>query len=211
MGKQRARTEEELAARRNEILKAAGDLLMTCDYNDVTLATIAEKISISRPSLYNYYETRELVLADLMIREYEEWEKAIRDQLAVRLSREEFCRTMTDILWERETLLKLLSLQLSVWGNNFSEDVIVDFQKKVKPFYDALREIVQLQFPNATEKAVDRFRIQFTLYCNSLYALDNLPQCQMQAFEELDLFGEIPTSEQLTYEGLLLLTSDLQA
>ena len=30
-------------------------------------------------------------------------------------------------------------------------------------------------------------------------------------FEELDLFGEIPTSKQLTYEGLLLLTSDLLA
>ena len=64
MGKQRARTEEELAARRNEIITAAGDLLMTCDYRDVTLATIAEKISISRPSLYNYYETRELVFDD---------------------------------------------------------------------------------------------------------------------------------------------------
>ena len=210
MGKQRARTEEELAARRTEILKAAENLLMTRDYNDVTLATIAEQTSISRPSVYNYYETRELVLADLMIKEYEEWEQAIRDRLGVRLSREEFCRMMTDILWERETLLKLLSLQLSVWEKNFSEDIIVDFQRKVKPFYDALREIVSLQFPDATDKAVDRFRIQFTLYCNSLYALDNLPQCQMQAFEELDLFGEIPTSKQLTYEGLLLLTSDLQ-
>ena len=80
----------------------------------------------------------------------------------------------------------------------------------MKPFFDALKEIIKTQFPNAAEKTVDRFRIQFTLYCNSLYALDNLPQCQMQAFEDLNLFGEIPSSKQLTFEGLLLLTSDFQ-
>ena len=43
MGKVRARTDEELAARKQEILSAAKDLLMTMNYESITLATIAEK------------------------------------------------------------------------------------------------------------------------------------------------------------------------
>lgn len=209
MGKQRARSEEEFAARKNEILDAARDVLMTREYSDVTLVSVAEKTSLSRTSLYNYYETRELMIADLMVREYDEWKDLINQKMRNRMSREDFCQTMTEILWDREALLKLLSLQLSVWGKDFSDEVITDFQSKVKPFFDAFKEIIMISFPEASELSVDRFRIQFTLYCNSLYALDNLPQCQMQAIDELDLFGKIPSARQLTYEGLLLLTSDL--
>ena len=47
MGKIRARTDEELAARKQEILSAARDLLMTMSYESITLAAIAEKTSIS--------------------------------------------------------------------------------------------------------------------------------------------------------------------
>ena len=59
MGKLRARTDEELAARKNEILDVAREQIMTMDYDAITLATIAEKTSISRPSMYHYYEKKE--------------------------------------------------------------------------------------------------------------------------------------------------------
>ena len=53
MGKIRARTDEELAARKQEILAAAKEQFMTMSYGSITLATIAEKTSISRPSIYH--------------------------------------------------------------------------------------------------------------------------------------------------------------
>lgn len=43
MGKIRARTDEELAARKQEILAAAKEQFMTMSYGSITLATIAEK------------------------------------------------------------------------------------------------------------------------------------------------------------------------
>ena len=54
MGKIRARTDEELAARKQEILAAAKEQFMTMSYESITLATIVEKTSISRPSMYRY-------------------------------------------------------------------------------------------------------------------------------------------------------------
>ena len=62
MGKIRARTDEELAARKQEILSAARDLLMTMSYESITLAAIAEKTSISRPSMYHYYNKKSAFL-----------------------------------------------------------------------------------------------------------------------------------------------------
>ena len=47
MGRVRARTDEELAARREDILQSAREQIMTMDYDAITLATIAEKTSIS--------------------------------------------------------------------------------------------------------------------------------------------------------------------
>ena len=182
---------------------------MTQDYSEESLTAIAEKTSISRPSMYNYYETRELVFADLMLREYEKWRIALLERLSEPYSREKFCEIMVDILWERKLLLKLLSLQLSVWDHHYSEETIVSFQRGVQPFFQTLHEILRLQFPNASESATESFRVQFTLYCNSLYALDNLPQCQMQAFKDLNLFGALPSSRQISFEGLMLLTSNL--
>ena len=73
MGKLRARSTAEIEERRNEILQSARELLAEEEYEEITLGTIAQRISISRPSVYTYYKTKEEVIVDLMIREYQLW------------------------------------------------------------------------------------------------------------------------------------------
>ena len=105
MGKIRARTEDELAARKNEILKAAEELLMKESYAAITLATIAEKTSISRTSMYTYYETKEQVMVDLMIREYQAMAGELLSSRTKRMNREAFCAWLSELLWNHQTLL----------------------------------------------------------------------------------------------------------
>lgn len=209
MGKLRARTGAEFEARRQEILTAAGELLMAESYEDITLATIAERTSISRPSMYNYYEKKELVFADLMILEYRRWEEDLRKTFTMKQPREAFCKTMTELLWERHLLLKLLSLQLTVWDHKYDDEVIVRFEEEVQPFFQTLGDVLRIQFPDADSGARDMFRIQFTVYCNSLYLLDHLPASQLNAMNDLNLFGKIPSGKDICYEGLMLLSAGL--
>ena len=133
MGKIRARTDEELAARKQEILAAAKEQFMTMSYESITLATIAEKTSISRPSIYHYYDKKESVFVDLIIREYQEWGEQLEPLLERRCSQEQFCQTMTDILWEHETLLKLLSLHLPIWDPSYDDSILHHFAKETLP------------------------------------------------------------------------------
>lgn len=209
MGKIRARTDEELAARKQEILSAARDLLMTMSYESITLAAIAEKTSISRPSMYHYYNKKECVFVDLIIQEYREWGEQMGPLLERRCSQEEFCQTMTDILWGHETLLKLLSLHLTIWDPSYDDSILRHFAKETLPFQNTLKEVVAFQFPDAGSKERNMFLIQFSIYCNSLYETKYIAQNQMDAIWEMRFLDLIPPVKEICYDGLIKLSAGL--
>ncbi|MDE6934648.1 MAG: TetR/AcrR family transcriptional regulator [Oscillospiraceae bacterium] len=209
MGKIRARTDEELAARKQEILSAARDLLMTMSYESITLAAIAEKTSISRPSMYHYYNKKECVFVDLIIQEYREWGEQMGPLLERRCSQEEFCQTMTDILWGHETLLKLLSLHLPIWDPSYDDSILRHFAKETLPFQNTLKEVVAFQFPDAGSKERNMFLIQFSIYCNSLYETKYIAQNQMDAIREMRFLDFIPPVKEICYDGLIKLSAGL--
>lgn len=209
MGKVRARTNEELAARKEEILSAAKEQLMTMEYESITLATIAGKTSISRPSMYHYYDKKETIFIDLMIQEYREWERQLKPLLERRCSRRQFCRKVTDILWQHESLLKLLSLQLPIWDHKYDDPSIRYFVEETQSFQETLKEILAFQFLDASEKDRNMFLIQFSVYCNSLYEAKHLIQSQMDTLRTMQLFDSIPSAEEICYDGLMKLSADL--
>lgn len=207
MGKVRARTEEELAARKKDILSAARQQILTMDYDSVTLATIAEKTSISRPSMYHYYERKEDVLVDLLIEEYKDITQDMEPFMKRKMTRERFCKRMASVLWNHQALLKLLSLQLPVWRTEYSDENLKKFVEETYPYQKLLKDILIKQFPNATDEERNMFRIQFSVYCNSLYVIGHLPAGQMEAMEEKNVFDSIPGGEDICYRGLLLLSA----
>ena len=209
MGKLRARTDAELAARRQEILNAAAEQLMSMDYDAITLATIAEKTSIRRTSLYSYYETKEAVFADLLILEYEKLEQSLRTAFGERMPRERFCETMAQLLWGQPILLKLLSLQLSVWDHRYNDDLVKRFVKATQPYMQTMDELLAAQFPDADDAARNGFKLQFSVYCNALYSIEHLPASQMKAMREMGFYSTIPAGEQICREGLMLLSAGL--
>ena len=210
MGKIRARTDAELTARKQEILDAAARQLMTADYDVITLATIAEETSISRTSMYTYYETKEAVFVDLLIQEYRRLEQKLRSEFCATLTRDAFCRNLSHILWEQPILLKLLSLQLSVWDHRYDDKLVKRFVEETLPYMRAMDDILELQFPNSDKTDRNRFKLQFSVYCNSLYAIEHLPASQIDAMNERSFFEEIPSGEIISYEGLMLLSADLK-
>ena len=209
MGKIRARTDEELAARKQEILAAAKEQFMTMSYESITLAAIAEKTSISRPSMYHYYNKKECVFVDLIIQEYREWGEQMGPLLERRCSQEEFCQTMTDILWGHETLLKLLSLHLTIWDPSYDDSILRHFAKETLPFQNTLKEVVAFQFPDAGSKERNMFLIQFSIYCNSLYETKYIAQNQMDAIREMRFLDFIPPVKEICYDGLIKLSAGL--
>ncbi len=91
------RSLERTAARKEEIISACEKLYQTMSLKDITLKEIGNETSFSRPTIYNYYQTKEDIFLALFEREYIRWneelksilqenEKLIREQLAEKLA-----------------------------------------------------------------------------------------------------------------------------
>ncbi|SHE25611.1 TetR/AcrR family transcriptional regulator [Actinomyces glycerinitolerans] len=209
MGNVRARTDAEVAARRAEILDATAALLAEQEYETVTLAAIAKKCSIARPSVYHYYATKEEVYLDLMRREYAAWATEIRVRFKRRMGREEFCRELADSLLGRRLILQLLAVSDASLRSKCGDEAIMDFQRDIHPFFAELAEVLRRQFPDAAESEREMFRTQLTMYSYSIYPLLSYPEGFVGQVGRMNLYGEVAPIEDLVKKGLMLLSAEL--
>ena len=64
---------EKTAARKEEIISACEKLYQSMSFKDITLKEIGNETSFSRPTIYNYYQTKEEIFLALFEREYIRW------------------------------------------------------------------------------------------------------------------------------------------
>ena len=62
-------TPELIAERREEIVNACEQLYQTMGFKEITLKEIGKVTSFSRPTIYNYFQTREEIFLALFERE----------------------------------------------------------------------------------------------------------------------------------------------
>lgn len=210
MGVQRARNENEIEARKEDILNAAAELFMSCDYEDITLATISQKTSISRPSMYNYYKTKEEIFLELMQKEYLFWKDELEGLFARKLKKETFCIRMASSLLKRPLLIKLFSLRQFHLESKCGEEKMREFNRAIEPFFQTFTDILKKQFPDTSDDKLNMFKIQFTLYSYSIYPITQMTEQIMNGEEVVSFFGKIPDTKTIYYNGLLLLTNGLE-
>ena len=74
-------TPELIAQRREEIINACEQLYQTTSFREITLKEIGNVTSFSRPTIYNYFETKEEIFLALFEREYDRWNEALLEIL----------------------------------------------------------------------------------------------------------------------------------
>lgn len=203
---QRARTQEQVDTRRKEILNACEELFQTTDYDEITLKGIAERTSISRTSLYSYYQTKEDVFLGLLEREYLQWHAALGEALAREdaMTVDELCACLTDSMLERTTMRRLLSVNLTDIEKNCSFDRLKDFKKTaVGPVQEDLRSLIQRTFPQASEDAREWFRSIYSILVLNAYPYTHPTPKQMKACREAGL-TEPPADERGMFRTTLL-------
>ena len=108
-------TPEQVALKREEIVDACEQLYKTMSFREITLKEISKITSFSRPTIYNYFETKEEIFLALFKREYDRWNEALAAILEENgwLTKAQLADRIAQSLADREQLLKLLSM------NNF--------------------------------------------------------------------------------------------
>ncbi len=131
--KQRARKDEDKAARRRAILAVAARLLDRQHYHAITMAEVARRCSLAKGTLYLYFRSKEELFLATLEQELAAWFDALAAEL-VRLppgpdAPERFAGLVARTLAERETFAELLALVHTVLEQNIDARTALAFKQ----------------------------------------------------------------------------------
>ena len=152
---------ELTASRREEIVNACEKLYQTMSFKEITLKDISVETSFSRPSIYNYFQTKEEIFLALMQREYEKWSMELSTLVRENdsMSAEDFADALAHSLEKREQLLKLLAMNHYDMEEHSRPERLTEFKIAFAASLDAVKACLDKFFPT-----VDRERFIFVLF-----------------------------------------------
>ena len=123
-------TPELIGERREEIVNACEKLYQTMSFKDITLKEIGNVTSFSRPTIYNYFQTKEEIFLALYEREYVRWSEELVRIMEdnERLTKEQLADRLAKSIENRGQLLKLLSMNNYDMEANSREELLVSFK-----------------------------------------------------------------------------------
>lgn len=180
---------EHKTGRRDEILNACEELYKTMGFRDITLKEIGAFTSFSRPSIYNYFRTKEEIFLGLLTREYELWSadiQAVSENNEV-LSAEELSSGIAETLVKRENLLKISAMNLYEIEDNSSLERLEEFKISFREALDAVCQCVEKFLPERAEEKMQLIQYGFFPFIYGIYPYTNPTEKQKLAMKNADV------------------------
>lgn len=201
------KTPEQIAGRREEIVNACEKLYGTMSFREITLKEIGNEVPFSRPTIYNYFETKEEIFLALFAREYDRWNAdlaAILDGHDA-LSPEELARAIAESLARREQLLKLLSMNNYDMEANSRLEMLTAFKSSYGEAMRLIRALLLKFRPEMTHEDAERFVYLFFPFMFGIYPYAAVTEKQKEAMAEAGVDFTYHTVYDLTYGCLIRL------
>ena len=181
-------TPEIIAQRREEIVNACEQLYQTKSFKEINLKDIGEATSFSRPTIYNYFHTKEEIFLALFEREYERWNA----ELAGSLER-------------RAQLLRLLSMNNFDMEANSREELLASFKRAYGRSLDLFRGILEKYCQDMSTEEVKEILYVFFPFMFGIYPYAEVTDKQRKAMEEAGVAYNYHSIYEITYNCLIRL------
>ena len=167
------RTPELIAQRREEIINACEELYRTMSFKEITLKEIGKITSFSRPTIYNYFETKEEIFLALFQREYECWNDELTSILEgnEQLTKAELSAKIAASLAGREQLLKLLSMNTYDMEANSRQDLLASFKQAYGRSMQLICILLKKFCPDMNVTDIQNFIYTFFPFMFGIYPL----------------------------------------
>ena len=203
-------TPEQIAQKREEIINACEQLYRTMSFREITLKEIGNITSFSRPTIYNYFETKEEIFLALFQREYDRWNKdltAILDGNG-ELMKAELSDKIAASLAGREQLLKLLSMNNYDMEANSRQELLTDFKKSYGRSMQLMRMLLEKFCPDMGVTDIQNFIYTFYPFMFGIYPYTAVTEKQKTAMKEAGVNYAYQNVYELTYSCLVRLLGD---
>lgn len=208
---QRARTQEQVTTRQQDIMNACETLFCTRTYDDVNMKNISEITSIARPTIYNYYQCKEEILLDLLKRCCLSWNQELCATLdnTRYMNKEEYCQFLSESLDGHDLLLTLLSIYQPILEKSARPERLSLFLSDIAPLYQTIQESTSRYFPMAMERQKKTFLTLFKALLCGIYPITHPSDAEIKALKQMDSSYSVPDFQDKMLESLLYISKDL--
>ena len=115
----------------DQCVDACEQLYQTMSFREITLKEIGNEVPFSRPTIYNYFQTKEEIFLALFQREYDRWNEDLTAILNGNepMTKAELAEKIAVSLSGREQLLKLLSMNNYDMEANSRQELLTAFKQ----------------------------------------------------------------------------------
>lgn len=203
-------TPEEIAQKREEIINACEQLYRTMSFREITLKEIGNITSFSRPTIYNYFETKEEIFLALFKREYDLWNEQLTDILEKneRLTKAELADQIAQSLTERQQLLKLLAMNNYDMEANSRQEMLIVFKRSYGGSMHRMCMLLTKFCPDMSVTDIQNFIYIFFPFMFGIYPYTEVTQKQRTSMREAGISYVYQTVYELVYSCLIRLLGE---
>ena len=197
-------TPEIIAQRREEIVGACEQLYQTMSFKDITLKEISSVTSFSRPTIYNYFHTKEEIFLALFEREYDRWNADLEAILNSdqQHSREQLADHIARSLEKRAQLLRLLSMNNYDMEENSREELLTSFKRAYGKSLTLFREILRKHVSGMSDAEIEQIMYVFFPFMFGIYPYAEVTAKQKDAMKEAEVDYKYQSIYEITYNCL---------
>ncbi len=197
---------ETIDRRREEIMDACERLYETMGFHSITIKNISTETSFSRPSIYNYFQTKEEIFLGLLTREYMKWNDALRSIIGRKadMDKDALARAIAKSMEERKTLLKISAMNLYEIEENSRDELLVDYKRTFKETVMLFDECLKKHAKVSAQKS-EQIRYAFFPYMYGIYPYSYPTDKQVSAMAEAQLSYLDVTIYEMTNQFLKLI------
>ena len=188
-----ARVARDIVEKRpKEIMDACRKLYRTMPFNKITLKEIGAETSFSRPSIYNYFQTKEEIFLAILEDEYRLWNKKLERIISghEKMDAESYSAAMAESLEGRETMLRILCMNLYEIEEHSRTERLVDFKRQYRRTVELVGSGLEKFFPSLGEKDRNIFIYEFFPFLYGLYPYAHPTEKQLEAMEKAGMHAE---------------------
>ena len=203
-------TPELIAGRREEIINACEQLYRTMNFREITLKEIGNLTSFSRPTIYNYFETKEEIFLALFQREYDRWNEDLTAILngSEQLTKAELAGKIAASLAGREQLLKLLSMNNYDMEANSRQELLNTFKQSYGHSMHLMCMLLEKFCPDMGVTDIQNFIYTFYPFMLGIYPYTAVTEKQRVAMKEAGINYVYQSVYELAYSCLVRLLGE---
>ena len=203
-------TPEEIARKQEEIVDACEQLYQTMSFKEITLKEISKITSFSRPTIYNYFETKEEIFLALFKREYDRWNEnlTVIFEENERLTKVQLAEKIAQSLAERQQLLKLLSMNNYDMEANSRQELLTSFKESYGNSLRRMSMLLTKFCPDMSVTDIQNFSYIFFPFMFGIYPYTTVTEKQKAAMEEAGVNYVYQTVYELTHSCLTRLLGE---